>query len=400
MADNERQYILGRPYVLWNSRPAKNGQPPTCYGQCNINIGTRKVGAAMRRLPELQYGMKAKEEILQKWDPISRSLVNIHYRAPPPTFNSATLTVTPPLYNFGLNYYESQFFVSFKTSLENVQVSLKIYKVGSPDVAIYDQAINSNSQGGITVAAQGILGESYYAVVAYNDLLSTSLPVSIQYLSLILDSAGPRLFEAKDYYPGYNNQLFRIQYIANIETSVKYELYNVAGLRIPLIDYKNGGSIVDYVIYNTSEGFINLIFDATPGMTYYAVITPNGGSIINTVVSSPPYSAVLLSVSLSLVLTSSGFPSFRLIRNLTGTWTLNVPSPAVVSLYRSSLGDPLTQNLVITPFNVPDTTTSYTFTDVDPNWVYTMRVQPIITDFQSGATVFGITVTSNVSIVV
>lgn len=78
MADNERQYILGRPYVLWNSRPAKNGQPPPCYGQCNINIGTRKVGAAMKRLPQIFMGPKAKEQILQKWDPVSRTMLTIH----------------------------------------------------------------------------------------------------------------------------------------------------------------------------------------------------------------------------------------------------------------------------------------------------------------------------------
>jgi hypothetical protein len=70
-------YLPGNPYVFWSPRPAKNGQPPPCYGQCNINIGTRKVGAAMKRLPQIFMGPKSKEQILQKWDPVSRTIVNV-----------------------------------------------------------------------------------------------------------------------------------------------------------------------------------------------------------------------------------------------------------------------------------------------------------------------------------
>jgi hypothetical protein len=51
-------------------------------GQCNLNIGARKVGAAMKRLPQLYYGDKVKEQILQKWDPVSKRMVNIHDNAP------------------------------------------------------------------------------------------------------------------------------------------------------------------------------------------------------------------------------------------------------------------------------------------------------------------------------
>ena len=387
MANNEKQNLLGRPYVLWNSRPAKNGQPPPCYGQCNINVGTRKVGAAMRRLPQLQYGMKAKEEILQKWDPISRSLVNIHYRAPPPTLNSATLSVKPPLYNSALNSYQSQFSVSFKTTLENVEVSLKIYKVGSPDVLIYDQSINSNSQGGITLAAEGILGQSYYAVIRYADLVSTSPRIALDNLTFLFDADGPGLFEANDYYPGYNNQLFRIQYIANIETDVKYELFDRFGIRVPVIDYKNGGSLVDYVIENTSEGFINLVFDATAGRTYYAVITPNGGSLITTANSSP-YVALVSNVSLVLESTLVFFPPpATFVRKLLGTWNVNVPCSVAVSLSRSTFANHLIIFPVAGPFNVPDTATSYSFgpggddtsTVVEVGWSYFMTVEPIAT---------------------
>jgi hypothetical protein len=69
---------VGLPYNNNNPRPVKNGQPAQCMGQCNLNIGARKVGAAMKRLPQLYYGYKVKEQILQKWDPASKRMVNIH----------------------------------------------------------------------------------------------------------------------------------------------------------------------------------------------------------------------------------------------------------------------------------------------------------------------------------
>jgi hypothetical protein len=85
-------FFPGNPYVLWNSRPAKNGQPPPCYGQCNINIGTRKVGAAMKRLPQIFMGPKAKEQILQRWDPVSRTIVNVRC----PCTNPVQAEAPPP----------------------------------------------------------------------------------------------------------------------------------------------------------------------------------------------------------------------------------------------------------------------------------------------------------------
>ena len=69
---------VGLPYHNINPRPVKNGQPAQCMGQCTLNIGARKVGTALRRLPQLYYGDKVKDQILQKWDPASKRLVNIH----------------------------------------------------------------------------------------------------------------------------------------------------------------------------------------------------------------------------------------------------------------------------------------------------------------------------------
>ena len=70
--------LLGLPYVGWSPRPLKNGQPPPCYGQCNVGIGMRKVGNALKRLPTIQLGPKVKQQIIQRWDPVSRSMVKIY----------------------------------------------------------------------------------------------------------------------------------------------------------------------------------------------------------------------------------------------------------------------------------------------------------------------------------
>jgi len=44
-----------------------------------MNIGGRKVGAAMKRLPQLYYGQKAKDQFFQKWDPVAKRIVNVHF---------------------------------------------------------------------------------------------------------------------------------------------------------------------------------------------------------------------------------------------------------------------------------------------------------------------------------
>lgn len=64
---------VGLPYVGWAPRPVKNGQPPTC----STCIPARKVGGFARKIPLIWAGPKTKEQILQKWDPISKRLVNV-----------------------------------------------------------------------------------------------------------------------------------------------------------------------------------------------------------------------------------------------------------------------------------------------------------------------------------
>jgi hypothetical protein len=123
---NTAQGLFGNPYVGWSPRPAKNGQPPPCYGQCNLNIGARKVGAAMKRLPQLYYGPKVKEQILQKWDPVSRSLVNIHKITPP--VPKTNIIITYAAFNYSLSGTST---VSYDISTDLADtVTINIYDNG------------------------------------------------------------------------------------------------------------------------------------------------------------------------------------------------------------------------------------------------------------------------------
>jgi len=69
---------VGLPYVLTGSRPAKNGQPAKCLSQCAPNVGIRKVGGGAHKIPLVWAGHKTKDEILDKWDPVSRTLVRYY----------------------------------------------------------------------------------------------------------------------------------------------------------------------------------------------------------------------------------------------------------------------------------------------------------------------------------
>ena len=69
---------VGLPYVLPGSRPLRNGQPSKCITQCAPNVGIRKVGGGAHKIPLVWAGPKVKDEILDKWDPVSRTLVRYY----------------------------------------------------------------------------------------------------------------------------------------------------------------------------------------------------------------------------------------------------------------------------------------------------------------------------------
>jgi hypothetical protein len=180
--------------VLWNSRPAKNGQPPPCYGQCNINVGTRKVGAALKRLPDLHYGMKAKEQILQRWDPVSRSLVNIHFRAPPPPFSGISnviLQISNPVYDNDMDQYASNYTVSFDTTLETEEpIQYSVFYVGTPDISIFDEIVYSISKTGAIQYTTSYDDKTFYAVLTYQGITFTSPNVYVPAMLQIANFVG------------------------------------------------------------------------------------------------------------------------------------------------------------------------------------------------------------------
>ena len=88
---------VGLPYVLPGSRPKKNGQPPSCSGQCTPNVGSRKVGGGAHKIPLVWSHPKLKEEILDKWDPVSRTVVRyyIHRNTVLATYDGGGATNPP-----------------------------------------------------------------------------------------------------------------------------------------------------------------------------------------------------------------------------------------------------------------------------------------------------------------
>lgn len=87
---------VGLPYVLPGSRPSKNGQPAKCITQCAPNVGVRKVGGGAHKIPLYWAGKKTKEEILDKWDPVSRTVVRyyIHRKTVVATYDGGGATIT------------------------------------------------------------------------------------------------------------------------------------------------------------------------------------------------------------------------------------------------------------------------------------------------------------------
>ena len=159
--------LLGLPYVGWSPRPLKNGQPPACTGQCNLNIGARKVGNALKRLPNIQLGDKVKEEILQKWDPATRSMVTIH------TYKPAILTSSSFVINSTVITVSWSLYKANATTNDDVNVQLfQLSMLGGGATTLFAK-VNSTT-GGCTFNV--VPGFSYYAVITPTAGMSTITP--------------------------------------------------------------------------------------------------------------------------------------------------------------------------------------------------------------------------------
>lgn len=163
----------GLPYVGWGARPSKNGQPAACAGQCNLNIGARKVGAAMKAYPNLRYGPKAKEQILQKWDPATKSMVNIN----PHTEFSVSITdfyIIPLTANSGkLNTT----FVVKSTSSCDVLTTLFREILNSSNAVIYSDTAKSTDAFSVTIPlTNGMTYRSRISIKTESSKVATSNP--------------------------------------------------------------------------------------------------------------------------------------------------------------------------------------------------------------------------------
>lgn len=176
MTDNDRsQALFGNPYVGWSPRPLKNGQPAPCYGQCNLNIGARKVGAALRRYPQIFMSPKSKDQILQKWDPVSKSLLNIYVHPPPPppaAVSNVTITPIPPLYELAIINFDS-------TKPSDGQIDLYTNSSNMIEGAQFQTSIPYTSETSIpiTQGTGGQFGVYYFAVVTPTGGLPVYSPI-------------------------------------------------------------------------------------------------------------------------------------------------------------------------------------------------------------------------------
>lgn len=338
MAHNEIPHLLGNPYVGWSPRPAKNGQPSICYGQCSLNLGGRKVGAAMKRLPQLEYGMKSKEQILQKWDPVSRSLVNIHFREPIPILSNLRLTITTPEYTLdpaspGGYYYESGYSLSFDSTLFNKQLGYAVYKVGSPDVLIFNEIISSNVRTINPRGATGIFSQSYYAVLTFEDTVVRSSVVQIPPVNVGFNTSTSLIYEGVDEDPAYSlRQVFSVPYTLTPSSTAVAVLYDdFLGAVVSTYDINDLTltTLTNSVILQADAAKIFFIFNAVSGRSYHAIITPYG---------CPPTSTPSLTY-IPRINSASLTPHDAIVspvareRYFTVTWSLTRPASVIIKLY-------------------------------------------------------------------
>ena len=169
--------LFGNPYVGWSPRPLKNGQPPPCYSQCNLNIGARKVGAALRRYPQIFMGPKSKDQILQKWDPLSKRLVNIYQREiiiPPVVPERTHITIDDINLSYQIDSGDGVFFTYRLLSDKNDIVNVTLYRSDGTPIGSADPrniiAGSTDFIDGIDINyTDGLIGTFLYIVVTPTD---------------------------------------------------------------------------------------------------------------------------------------------------------------------------------------------------------------------------------------
>jgi hypothetical protein len=256
----------GLPYVGWGARPDKNGQPPACIGQCNLNIGARKVGAAMKVYPNLRYGPKSKEQILQKWDPTTKSIVNIHVHECPPDSvkiigfsiqSSVSCAITIAVFNIMTNH----------------TIFAKVYDSGGTLVNT-PQNVGYNS-GLVRVPANLLEGSYYYATLSNNlgDVLSKSALAIVPYDIWTIN--GFNFIYSTN--PSTSLQRFQLSFTDTTNVNgnpAYYRVYNETSSNSLVT------SAPQSVSASSSESSVEPTTSMVTGNTYYATLTNSLGFVL------------------------------------------------------------------------------------------------------------------------
>jgi len=271
----------GLPYVGWGARPDKNGQPPPCNGQCTLNIGGRKVGAAMKRLPHLEYGPKAKDQILHQWDPVSKRLVTIGDSPGFLYFTSDPVLSTTPPDTLSLN------------------VGVCTCKDRKIDIEIWtNELTNSNNGGSIVVSRSPNVqtgpytlnypmygGEYYYAKVLISQTSANQSDIRIS-------NPVKSQFSLSGETITFTSTLAIVQYTTNLRAR---------NLTTTLTGYGITGSITD-TKEDTAPGdvlYIPLVTHTYGGEEYTATVRPRDGAEAYTITRVAP-DVVIYNGSLNL----------------------------------------------------------------------------------------------------
>ena len=278
--------LFGNPYVGWSPRPLKNGQPPPCYSQCNLNIGARKVGAALRRYPQIFMSPKSKDQILQKWDPLSKRLVNIHQREiiiPPVAPERTHITIEDINISYPSALRDGVFFTYRLLSDKNDIVNVALYRsngtfIGSADPQNIVAGSTEFIDGVDTNYTDALIGISLYIVVTPTN----GDPVVSGQLVVERTPTVITLYEVSLVYSASGDSSFIYTYEINAGNPITITIYN-NGTEPDNVNGTNTGITTtlytDAYTIRTESIFFG-VGAITVGNYYYLRIQPENGPAV------------------------------------------------------------------------------------------------------------------------
>ena len=324
-------------------------------------------------------GPKVKEQILQKWDPVSKRLVNIHqhgYTPPPPA--RTHITIANIMLNYPTDPGDGVFFVYNLLSDKDDIVNVGLYRSNGTFIGSADArniiAGDTDFIDGININYTiGDIGTSLYIVVTptSGDPVVSGL-LTIQ-ANIVLSDVSFTYDPVSTFFTG--NTLINIQDTVTITVHnnglISGNINNAAPVIATNILTLNPGSSQ---VFTINVPYSSIIV----GNYYYVKLQPNNGPAVVSIMFSTQTNVILSNVSFYYDYNIPSYSYFHMdiTTNVQDIATITVHDNGYSNVYNAGAPSLTTEGLTLIPPFIGDHTTAVDSSLLWPGKYYYIKLDP------------------------